>query len=69
MVEKAREELLEARLLSVHRRMQWIADDEARTAWLKGAVSDHHFMSEKERLIEETERILDELGVKQEASR
>jgi hypothetical protein len=59
--DERRKNKLEARLLAIHQRMAWIANEEARSAWLKGAAAQGHFLDEKERLIDETDRILDKL--------
>jgi hypothetical protein len=63
---KARADKLAARLLAIHRRMEWIADEEARSAWVRGLAAQGHFLDEKERLIDETDRILDDLMKKHE---
>jgi hypothetical protein len=62
-----RKKRLEARLLSIHKRMQWIADTEMRAAWLNGAAARGEYLNEKERLIEETDRVVDELTSKPDA--
>lgn len=66
---KTREEKLWDRLAAIHRRVQWMADEEARAALVGGRAADGAFLDEKERLCEETDRILDELekGLKRNA--
>jgi hypothetical protein len=34
-----REQALERRLLSIHRQIQWIANEEYRSAWVKGVAA------------------------------
>jgi hypothetical protein len=55
-----REEYLLKRLAD-HTRIQWMADAEARSAWVRGTAARGVHTAEKERLLEKTERILDEL--------
>ena len=54
-------ERLEARLLSIYHRVQWIADDDLRAAWVKGAAEPGEYLAEKERLLEETDLLLAQL--------
>jgi hypothetical protein len=61
MIDPRRETELFDRLAAIHQRIQWMADAEARSTWVKGWASDGHLWTEKERLIAEAERILDEL--------
>lgn len=56
-----REEELEFKLTQLHKRINWIADKEARAAWVKGVGANGEFFNEKMRLIEESERVLAEL--------
>jgi hypothetical protein len=58
---KQREEELEARLQKIHDRVQWMADREARAAWFNTYGARGEFWEEKKRLLDETDRILDEL--------
>jgi hypothetical protein len=60
-----REAKLERRLEVIHKRVQWMADAEARAAWVRGLGARGEFLPEKERLLDETDRILDELEAKQ----
>ncbi len=48
-------------LSAIHERVQWMADEEARTAWVGGRAADGVFLAKKERLCDATDRILDEL--------
>ncbi len=54
-------ERLEARLLSIYQRVQWIADDALRSAWVNGAAAQGEYLAEKERLLEETDILLAQL--------
>ena len=60
-----REAKLERRLEVIHKRVQWMADAEARAAWVRGLGARGEVLPEKERLLDETDRILDELEAKQ----
>ena len=55
------EELLWKRLQHIHDRIQWMASAEANAAWVKGAAADGRFLPVKEQLIDEADRILDQL--------
>ena len=55
------EQQLNERLTAIHKRLQWIADEEARSAWVNGLAARGVFELERDRLIEETEQILDKL--------
>jgi hypothetical protein len=55
------EQCLMDRLGAIHRRINEIADLEARSAYVKGWAAQGNLMPEKERLIAQTEKILDEL--------
>lgn len=50
-----------ARLTQIHDRIRWLADEEARAAWVKGAAADRRFWPEKIRPLEETDVLLDKL--------
>ncbi len=56
-----KEELLWARLQHINERIQWMAGAEANAAWVKGAAADGRFLPIKEKLIDEADRILDQL--------
>ncbi len=56
-----REAKLARRLEAIHKRVQWMANEEARAAWVGGIAARGEFLAEKERLLDETDRILDEL--------
>lgn len=55
------EDRLNERLLSIHKRLQRIADEEARSAWMKGVAASGAYAEEKVKLIDEAEKILDRL--------
>jgi hypothetical protein len=57
----AKKQRLDERLVAIHNRVQWMADEEARSAWVGGLAGQGHFLPEKERLIDETDKILDQL--------
>jgi len=57
-----REEKLEFKLNQLHRRINWLADKEARAAWVKGIGANGEFYAEKMKLIDETDRVLEELA-------
>jgi hypothetical protein len=61
MVDDDRKRAIEQRLKDIHERVQWMADAEARSALVNGWAADGHLWPEKEKLIEESERLLDEL--------
>jgi hypothetical protein len=56
-----RENELESRLLAVHKRLQWLADQEARAAWLNGYGANGEHEAERERLISSAESLVDEM--------
>jgi hypothetical protein len=58
-----------SKLAAIHQRVQWMADEEARSAWVGGLAARGIFLDEKERLIAEAERILDELEQKSNGRR
>lgn len=60
-VPSSREEALHARLKSLHKRLQWIADEEARSAWVNGLAAGGLHEEERDSLLEKVERALDEL--------
>ena len=57
-----------SKLAAIHQRVQWMADEEARSAWVGDLAARAIFLDEKERLIAEAERILDELEQKSNAN-
>jgi hypothetical protein len=61
MIDPKREAELLARLDSIHRRVEWMATTEGRAALVKGIGANGEFWPEKKRLLDETDRILDEL--------
>jgi hypothetical protein len=66
-MDKRREEEIERRLLQIHKRVQWMANTEARAAWLRTYGARGEFWNEKKKLLDETDRLFDELeGEKKE---
>jgi hypothetical protein len=61
ILDEERERQLKHRLQSIHQRVQWMANEEARFVWVKGLAARGSHLIEKERLLDETDRILDEL--------
>ncbi len=55
------EEQLNARLDALHARLAWISNTEARAAWVNGFGANGEFDPERTRIIDEADRILDEL--------
>lgn len=55
------EQELNNRLDAIHARLKWIADAEARSAWVKGLAARGIFAEERDRLIAETEKVVDAL--------
>ena len=64
MNQQEREKNLLHRLDVIHSRVQWMADTEARAAWIGGFGASGELLAAKERLLDETERILAELEKK-----
>ena len=58
---KIEENLLE-RLASIHKQVQWMADQEALSTWVKGLAAQGAHSDAKERLLEETDRVLEQLA-------
>lgn len=58
MVDEAQ---IQARLTQIHNRIQWLADTEARAAWVNGAAADGRFWPEKLKLLDEADALLDKL--------
>lgn len=50
-----------ARLAAIHQRIAWMADQEERAAWVNGPAADGRYWPAKEKLLDEADRILDEL--------
>ena len=50
------------KLAEIHRRLQEISDQEAASVWVRGLAASGIHEAERDRLIEETERLLDEIG-------
>lgn len=60
MDEEQKDRLLQ-RLTAIHQRIQWMADEEARSAWVNGLAAQGIYFEEKERLLEEAESILNQI--------
>lgn len=54
-------EKLRRRLKQIHDRVNWMADEEARSAWVNGFAARGGLMSEKLALLDEADRILTKL--------
>jgi hypothetical protein len=52
---------LETRLLQIHQRLQWIADTEARAAWVAGYGARGEFEEQRDQLLQQAEEVLTEL--------
>lgn len=52
---------LMARLAAIHKRVEWMANEEARSVWVRGLAARGVHLKEKEQLLEETEKLLDRL--------
>ncbi|MFL6846647.1 MAG: hypothetical protein ACJ8ER_17410 [Allosphingosinicella sp.] len=50
------------RLAQIHDRLVWISETEAKAALIKGFGANGEFDPERQRLVEETDRLLDELA-------
>lgn len=55
------EQALNKRLDAIHDRIKWIANAEEKAAWVNGIAAQGVHDPERERLLNETDRILDEL--------
>ena len=55
------EEVLEARLLAIHRSLQWIADKEARAVWVAGYGAGGEFEDRRDYLLQQAEETLAKL--------
>jgi hypothetical protein len=60
-MEAAREQKLMARLEKIYNQVQWMADAEAQSAWVKGLAASGAHAKAKEQLLDEAEKILKEL--------
>lgn len=60
MDEASRRKLI-TRLEEIHKRVQWMADAEERSAWVNGWAARGGLMEEKLNLLDETDQILDRL--------
>lgn len=67
MISNEREKQIDDRLLAIHHRIAWMADAEARAAWINGLAAKGAFLDEKERLLDEADRLLDEFERSQNA--
>jgi hypothetical protein len=56
------EKVLMKRLADIHRRVEWMADQEAVSAWVNGLAAQGALMAQKESLLTEAENILDQLS-------
>ena len=54
------DEELEARLLAIHRRLQQISEAEAASIWVRGISASGIHEPERDRLIAETERLIED---------
>jgi hypothetical protein len=61
MATKDQETLLNKRLSEIHRRVQWIADEEQESTLVGGHAVTQIHSAEKKRLLEEAEGILEAL--------
>ena len=59
---EAKEAELNVRLQRIHERVAWIADTEARAAWVGGYGAKGEFDAERDSKISQAERVLDELA-------
>ena len=55
------EQILWDRLGMIHKRVQWMADQEALSAWVNGAAAQGSLMPSKMKLIADAEAILDKI--------
>jgi hypothetical protein len=60
-MDAALEQKLMERLEKIYNQVQWMADEEARSAWVKGHAASGTQAKAKEQLLDEAERILKEL--------
>jgi hypothetical protein len=57
-------EQLDARLLAIHKRVEWITSEEARSVWMNGLAARGILDPIRTSLLDETESILDRLSGK-----
>lgn len=57
------------RIAAIHRRVQWMADEEARSAWVSGPAAQGSLLLTKDKLISEAEALLDRIEAMQNADR
>jgi hypothetical protein len=55
------EDQLLLQLRHIAERVQWMANAEARAAWVQGLGTNGEFWAEKKRLLDETDKILDRI--------
>lgn len=60
MTEEQRQQL-EKRLIDIHNRVQWIADEEARSVWVRGFAARGGFEPHRDNLLDEADKIIDRL--------
>lgn len=52
---------MNSRLIGIHQRVQWMADEDVRFTLINGWAAREIYMESKERLIDEAELVLDAL--------
>ncbi|MGO8839979.1 MAG: hypothetical protein ACLPWS_15255 [Rhodomicrobium sp.] len=50
---------LEQRLIAINKQVEWMADQEARSAWVKGLAAQGALAPTKSSLIDEAEKVID----------
>lgn len=60
--DEERDRWLNARLTAIHQRIQWIANEEVRSALVGGHAARGYFTKEKLDLLDQSEEVLDELN-------
>jgi len=53
-------ERFRAEIARLHKRLEWISEEEARSAMVRGVAAQGHFQPERDRIIKRTDEILDE---------
>ena len=51
---------INAEIERLHKRLEWISDEEARSTLVGGRAAQGHFQPERERIIKKTDELLDE---------